>query len=803
MKLLKTSAIACLLGISLQTEAAWKNFRADAQNTGSFDLNIKSMKTGVEKVSVFDTTGLIWATAVTDDQGNIYVGSADKFLYALNPQGELRWKYKVYDNADALIDSASLVAENNLLVIPGGDGYLHAVDRTTGKFVWDFKASGVDDDDHASGVIVNSFEGNVTQGPDGTIYAGSDNGYMYAVDLKGKLKWKFKTGMMIWSSPAFDPQGKWMVFGSLDKKVYLLDTKTGKMLDKIKVGAEVKASPLVLTDGGKKSVFFGDANGRLFRYDIKEKKKKTKFKRRWKFKTKKEIYASATSFQDNILVGSRNGQFYSVDKNTGKLVWKYDTLSVLAGSPIISRDGVVLFGARNGKIYALDALSGVRLWSFKTAKGNLKVNLDASPIVTQKGIIYNGSYSGKFYGVPVDYCFNNKDDERCEFSGKVDLLAFVERLDDGVHFLFQDRQGVLHQNVPKTLNAFESLRLKLVVKEKGKYIKNAGIWHRGLKIESTSGLDFKISSDSHFLNIVPSKGFTPGEKVVVSVKGKYFKRTNWFVDRLKHLATKKFESQIVFNAQDFDIATSDTLKRWESEERSLGIRNMFLFQPISLETYIPAALDGQYFVIKHLGTAKDGNTFFALALPSQKVGDVYSVMPWVNKAFILKGDSKGNAIRLQGAFEMAAMGGSIPFKEATFSAVLGESKATEQGQLVTVSPCMKIKGNGSSFQFPLSVIDDTCDHKLNLIAVGKFEGDWAKTASIQFSQVDADNFQNTGDKTILITVVSKNISGEVVGELKSLKLEAGESININEIANASDQNSYMVFFNEKLVKIVK
>ena len=64
-------------------------------------------------------------------------------------------------------------------------------------------------------------------GADGTVYVGSDDFKVYALDGKsGAKKWEFVTGGGVDSSPALGPDGILYV-GSRDKKVYALDGNTG------------------------------------------------------------------------------------------------------------------------------------------------------------------------------------------------------------------------------------------------------------------------------------------------------------------------------------------------------------------------------------------------------------------------------------------------------------------------------------------------------------------------------------------------------------------------------------------------
>jgi len=56
---------------------------------------------------------------------------------------------------------------------------------------------------------------------EGTIYIGSNNNYLYALNADGTLKWKFETGDGIFSSPRISSDGTVYV-GSWDGYLYAL-----------------------------------------------------------------------------------------------------------------------------------------------------------------------------------------------------------------------------------------------------------------------------------------------------------------------------------------------------------------------------------------------------------------------------------------------------------------------------------------------------------------------------------------------------------------------------------------------------
>ena len=67
-------------------------------------------------------------------------------------------------------------------------------------------------------------------GEDGTIYVGADDYYLYAINPDGSLKWKFKTGWGSRSSPAIGEDGTIYV-GADDYYLYAISTVCGGPAD--------------------------------------------------------------------------------------------------------------------------------------------------------------------------------------------------------------------------------------------------------------------------------------------------------------------------------------------------------------------------------------------------------------------------------------------------------------------------------------------------------------------------------------------------------------------------------------------
>jgi hypothetical protein len=135
--------------------------------------------------------------------GTIYVGSDDKHLYAIKPDGTRKWAFKTGGS----IVSSPAVGSDGTIYVGSGDGKVYAVNRD-GSLKWTFQ----------TGDVVYS---SPLVGPDGTIYVASWDRYVYAIDPEGRLEWTFETGNGIFSSPAMGSDGA-IYIGSSDGKLYAI-----------------------------------------------------------------------------------------------------------------------------------------------------------------------------------------------------------------------------------------------------------------------------------------------------------------------------------------------------------------------------------------------------------------------------------------------------------------------------------------------------------------------------------------------------------------------------------------------------
>jgi len=702
---------------SANAQEGWATFRGGKQNLGNSPYALKtSTQTTAQAIKL---GGLLWATPVIDSAGRVFLGSSNKRIFALDSNGNRLWTASLLDRADSLVDSAAALTTDGQLVVPGGDGFLHSFDVKTGAVNWTFRAHGASDDSHSSGVTVNSFEGNVQQGPNGWLYAGSDNGDLYCVDLQGRERWFFHTGMMIWSAPTFAVDGSWMAFGSLDGYVYLLDPQTGKLLTKLKVGSDVKAS--IATDG-RSMLYFGAADGLFRAVEIRRETSGLKLKLRWSYSAGSEIYSSAALGPDSVTFGSMGGTVHSLTLN-GKVRWTYPTYSPVASSPLLTTDHRVIFGAANGKLYVLDHATGMRDWSLQTSSLTRKVNLDSSAVLDSRGSIWVGSYQGILHRIGGAVCSGPIPDTRCEFGGHADTPRFgMSSIPENQALLrYESFEEGFQDHPSRPLDKTALLHLRLAAYSNGQFLSDAAIsasgvdirlWKNGQQVRDPSReMNWNVSSDGKYLNIHSSTFWTSGAHYVLEVRGRYYRQTSWFWDRLKWFGLKKFEGHF-----EFEVAPATTLAVDEPFKRGWQMHSLYLNQPSALDTYIPAALDGQAFIVKPFGMTNDEANFLLLALPALPGEKGVTFTPEPARTNTLQAMRSGNGLLARGNFKLSAMGGTVSFQDFLLAARVGPTENLEAVEIGAVASCRQIQGNGSNYQFPFSLVNQVCDPWLRMIA---------------------------------------------------------------------------------------
>ena len=174
----------------------------------------------------------------SDVVGNIYILSGSgSLLHSFTPSGTLRWTYTIPNSSS--VQSYPTVDIIGNVFFGTQDGILYALDNT-GALVWSY-------------VVGNAISSTTALGADGTVYFTSQNGSIYALTPAGTLKWSFATTASISSSPSIGIDGT-VYIGSNDGILYALDP-LGNLKWSYNSGSPIYSSQII---DSKNTVYFAN-----------------------------------------------------------------------------------------------------------------------------------------------------------------------------------------------------------------------------------------------------------------------------------------------------------------------------------------------------------------------------------------------------------------------------------------------------------------------------------------------------------------------------------------------------------------
>ncbi len=317
----------------------------------------------------------IQSSSVIGPDGTIYIADFPGNLFALRDPGQgssLSFVWRFHPDGGTSLHATPALGRDGSVYLGFSAGTRNAARSTF--YALKAPTSGTEAQiawsvDFGEGMMTSS----PTVGPDGTIYAVSGPGKLYAIAPDGTVKWTVQTGPTLRSSPALAADGK-VYQPSSDGKLYAVappasaDSKEGTIAWTFDFGQHLGSTPLLTKAGG-----FGGGNGI-------------------------GSGASPTIGPDGtIYIGANNSNFYAVNPD-GSLKWLYEAEREYAGiwaTAALSADASTLFfGANKGGIYALGTKDGALRWQFP-----IYGSVYSSPALDHQGTLYTGSTVGHVYAL--------------------------------------------------------------------------------------------------------------------------------------------------------------------------------------------------------------------------------------------------------------------------------------------------------------------------------------------------------------------------------------------------------------------
>jgi outer membrane protein assembly factor BamB len=258
--------------------------------------------------------------------GTIYIGCNDTFLYAVHPEGTLKWKVEV-GRRRAVTSTPAIAADGTIYIYLDDSGY--AISPEDGHVKWAVRLSSVNTEGLLSAPAVSG---------DGTIYFPAGPG-LYALRPDGTPLWGYSTGIYNASSAAIGNDGA--LYFAANTNLHAVNTDgTDRWVRSFDASLSGTA-PVLAGDG---TVYIGSSDHRLYAVGSDGALK-------WSFQTEGTVTAPAAVGTDGtVYFGSSDGKFYALT-SAGSLKWSFTTAAEIHSGPVITPQRTICFGSDDGRLY--------------------------------------------------------------------------------------------------------------------------------------------------------------------------------------------------------------------------------------------------------------------------------------------------------------------------------------------------------------------------------------------------------------------------------------------------------------------
>lgn len=393
-----------------------------------WSADIKGKPSGTQGPTVIPT--FISSPALAPD-GTVYVGSTDHFLYALNPDGTVKWKY---ETGNSLFASPA-IGSDGTIYIGSEDRQIYAI-NPDGTLRWIRPTKSVFTSSAAIGVIKENGKEEeriyvAGTGADQTIFPCSDGttvtaqlGNLYALAPNGDIKWTFGLSGDVHSSPAIASDGTIYIGTNGDiafDRSNICDNKSaflasdadpsapagghvyainpnGTLKWDFKTLGATASSPAIGSDGtiyigsDRPLKFFGKDHSTLLDQNPTAEGFLTAINPDGTLKCFVDLFGDvnsspAVNSDGTIYVGSDDNHVWALNPNCS-VKWKSPTRDLVRSSPAIATDGTIFIGSNDGSLYAFSPDDGTEKLRFVSAGA-----VNSSPAIGSDGKVYFASAS--------------------------------------------------------------------------------------------------------------------------------------------------------------------------------------------------------------------------------------------------------------------------------------------------------------------------------------------------------------------------------------------------------------------------
>jgi outer membrane protein assembly factor BamB len=291
------------------------------------DVSIFDEKPSARRIA--DVGHHIWGLGLSKDL--VYSSTISGSLVANTKEGDDRWSYQAPDS----IKKSPTVSDGSVY-FGSNNGSLYAVDVADGREQWEFQAWG-----------------QILSTPavaDGIVYVTTRPGRVYGIDVEtGSKSWEFNpeeaTGPSMSSPLVFDGT---VFVGNANSMIYALDSQSGDEIWSFETDGPVQSSAAV-SDG---TVYIGNQEGSVYALDAETGSEE------WITRTDGEVFRSVAVSGESVFVAS--DELLSIGARDGEINWAFDYEGRQSTPPTVSRN-LVYIGCEGG-VVAVDRDTGVEAW---------------------------------------------------------------------------------------------------------------------------------------------------------------------------------------------------------------------------------------------------------------------------------------------------------------------------------------------------------------------------------------------------------------------------------------------------------
>lgn len=324
--------------------------------------SLGATKLGTTKAAWTYHTGGPVSSSPSISSGMVFIGSNDGYLYALDATtGAERWRF----SAGAPVTSSPHVG-NRMVYFGTNAGAVCALNADTGALVWRHNGTGAIN----TKLLLQN----------GLVYAGWDTSLLAFDATTGRMRWRHTersghiTGMDVL---------KTILFYSAAGAVACLDAVAGTLIWRKQPGLGTFAPPRNVAS----NVCVGASDGHLYMLNG------TDGALVWSASLGGGIVSRpATGTNGEIYVSCQDHKLHALVRDTGEPLWTFTTQAPVVASPTFDRF-LVYCGSLDNSFYAVDAYTGKGLWRYPTG-GEI-----SSTAAISNGIIYVGSSDSSVYAL--------------------------------------------------------------------------------------------------------------------------------------------------------------------------------------------------------------------------------------------------------------------------------------------------------------------------------------------------------------------------------------------------------------------